>query len=88
MGIQTHLVGETTSKQKRRSMSSQCLTVHNLRSSTTTVGLSWGINTRAEHNCKEISQNVKTKPIFLQSTFPIPVTPEMTKIPNLDVEKS
>lgn len=38
---QTHLVGETTSKQKRRSMSSQCLTVHSLRSSTTIVGLSW-----------------------------------------------
>lgn len=40
----THFVGETTSKQKRRSMSSQCLTVHNLRSSTTTVGLSWDKN--------------------------------------------
>lgn len=37
---QTYLVGDTTSKQKRRSMSSQCLTVHSLRSSTTTVGLS------------------------------------------------
>lgn len=43
----THLVGETTSKQKRRSMSSQCLTVHSLRSSTTTVGLSWGDRTGA-----------------------------------------
>lgn len=38
----TYLVGDTTSKQKRRSMSSQCFTVHSLRSSTTTVGLSWG----------------------------------------------
>lgn len=38
----TYLVGDTTSKQKRRSMSSQCLTVHSLRSSTTTVGLSCG----------------------------------------------
>lgn len=43
----TYLVGETTSKQKRRSMSSQCLTVHSLRSSTTTVGLSWGYRTGA-----------------------------------------
>lgn len=40
--VHAYLVGDTTSKQKRRSMSSQCLTVHSLRSSTTTVGLSWG----------------------------------------------
>lgn len=40
---QTHFVGETTSKQNRRSTSSQCLTVHNRKSSTTTVGLSWKI---------------------------------------------
>lgn len=44
---QTYLVGDTTSKQKRRSMSSQCLTVHSLRSSTTTVGLSWRNSTMA-----------------------------------------
>lgn len=36
----SYFVGETTSKQNRRSMSSQCFTVQSLRSSTTTVGLS------------------------------------------------
>lgn len=37
----TYLVGDTTSKQKRRSRSSQCFTVQSRKSSTTTVGLSW-----------------------------------------------
>lgn len=57
----TYLVGDTTSKQKRRSMSSQCLTVHSLRSSTTTVGLSCGDSTAAL---------VKTN-IFVHFTFMI-----------------
>lgn len=47
IGTWTYLVGETTSKQNRRSMSSQCLTVHSLRSSTTTVGVSCGDSTAA-----------------------------------------
>lgn len=37
----THLVGDTTSKQKRLSRSSQGFTVHRRKSSTTTVGASW-----------------------------------------------
>ena len=37
----THLFGDTTSKQKRRSNSGQGFTVQSLRSGTTTVGGSW-----------------------------------------------
>ena len=66
---QTYLVGDTTSKQKRRSMSSQCLTVHSLRSSTTTVGLSWGGKTAAlvKHNSQiplELQRYGKGGPYF------------------------
>ena len=38
--LETHLEGETTSKQNRLSLSAQGLTVHKRKSSTTTVGWS------------------------------------------------
>lgn len=76
----THLVGETTSKQNLLSLSSQGLTEHSLRSSTTTVKESWEEErhnhyfgdkwgTKIHHKAHAIERDLSQNPIVPSVSF-------------------